>query len=49
MPANGSRAVVESIPVHVATELSPEQIKAYRIEDNRTAELSDWNYQLLPT
>jgi DNA modification methylase len=39
---------VESVPVHVATDLSPEQIKAYRIADNRTAELSDWNYELLP-
>jgi DNA modification methylase len=34
--------------VHVATDLTPEQIKAYRIADNQTATLSDWNYDLLP-
>jgi hypothetical protein len=39
---------IESVPVHVATDLSPEQIRAYRIADNRTAELSTWNYELLP-
>jgi len=35
-------------PVTVAKDLSPEQIKAYRIADNKTAELADWNYDLLP-
>ena len=35
-------------PVHVAKDLTPAQIKAYRIADNKTAELSDWNYDLLP-
>jgi ParB-like chromosome segregation protein Spo0J len=35
-------------PVTVANDLSPEQIKAYRIADNKTAELADWNYDLLP-
>jgi len=39
---------LEKVPVHVATDLTPEQIKAYRIADNKTAELSDWNYELLP-
>jgi DNA modification methylase len=39
---------LEKVPVHVAKDLSPEQIKAYRIADNKTAELSDWNYDLLP-
>ncbi|HXG11540.1 MAG TPA: DNA modification methylase [Gemmataceae bacterium] len=39
---------LEKVPVHVATDLTPEQIKAYRIADNKTAELSDWNYDLLP-
>lgn len=28
---------LEKVPVHVATDLSPEQIKAYRIADNQTA------------
>ncbi len=36
------------VPVIVADDLTPEQIKAYRIADNRTAELSTWDYELLP-
>ena len=36
------------VPVHVATDLTAEQIKAYRIADNRLAELAEWNYDLLP-
>jgi len=39
---------LEKVPVHVATDLSPEQVKAYRIADNKTAELAEWNYELLP-
>jgi DNA modification methylase len=39
---------LEKVPVHVATGLTPEQIRAYRIADNKTADLSDWNYELLP-
>ena len=39
---------LEQVPVHVAGDLTPEQIKAFRIADNKTAELSDWNYELLP-
>jgi DNA modification methylase len=39
---------LEKVPVHVAKDLSPEQIKAYRIADNQTASLADWNYDLLP-
>ena len=39
---------LEKVPVHVAKDLSPEQIKAYRIADNQSASLSDWNYDLLP-
>ncbi|MFN4260873.1 MAG: ParB N-terminal domain-containing protein [Gemmataceae bacterium] len=39
---------LDKVPVHVATDLTPEQIKAYRIADNKSAELSDWNYDLLP-
>lgn len=36
------------VPVHVATELSPEQIRAYRLADNKTAEIAEWNMELLP-
>jgi DNA modification methylase len=39
---------LEKVPVHVATDLTPEQIRAYRIADNKSAELSDWDYDLLP-
>ncbi|MEM4723675.1 MAG: hypothetical protein QXP01_01525 [Candidatus Hadarchaeum sp.] len=39
---------LEKVPVHVARDLTPERIKAYHIADNKTAELSDWNYDLLP-
>jgi ParB-like chromosome segregation protein Spo0J len=34
--------------VHVAEDLTPEQPKAYRIADNQTASISDWNMELLP-
>ena len=36
------------VPVHVAVDLSPEQIKAYRIADNKTGEIAEWNFELLP-
>ena len=39
---------LDKLPVHVAKDLTPEQIKAYRIADNKTSELADWNYDLLP-
>jgi DNA modification methylase len=39
---------MEKVPVHVAKDLSPEKIKAYRIADNQTASLATWNYDLLP-
>src|SRR5262249_3855797 len=39
---------LDKVPVHVAGDLSPEQIKAYRIADNKSADLSDWDYDLLP-
>lgn len=36
------------VPIHVARDLTPEQIRAYRIADNKTAELAEWNLELLP-
>ena len=39
---------LSQVPVHVAKDLSPEQIRAYRIADNKTAELAEWNMELLP-
>ena len=35
------------VPVHVAAELSPEQAKAYRIADNQTATIADWDQEQL--
>ena len=37
-----------TVPVHVAKELTPAQIRAYRIADNKVAELASWNMELLP-
>lgn len=39
---------LEKVPVHVAKGLTPEQIKAYRIADNQTATLAEWDRELLP-
>jgi len=39
---------LQKVPVHVATDLSPEQIRAYRIADNKTNELSEWDMDILP-
>jgi DNA modification methylase len=36
------------VPVHVATDLTAAQVKAYRIADNATNEIAEWNYELLP-
>ena len=36
------------VPVHVARGLSAEQVKALRIADNKTAEIAEWNLELLP-
>jgi DNA modification methylase len=35
------------VPVHVAVGLTPAQLRAYRIADNRTAEIADWDGDLL--
>ena len=33
---------LKSVPVHVARDLSPAKVRAYRIADNKTGDLSDW-------
>ena len=38
----------EEVPVAVATELTPDQVNAYRIADNKTGEVTQWNLDLLP-
>jgi len=42
------RLGLKQVPVHVATDLTPAQVKAYRLADNQTATLAEWNYDLLP-
>lgn len=37
----------ERVPYIVADDLTPEQVKAYRIADNKLAELSSWDDELL--
>jgi DNA modification methylase len=38
---------LKKVPVHVAKDLTPAQIKAYRIADNKTAEIADWDHDRL--
>jgi DNA modification methylase len=38
---------MRQVPVHVATDLTPAQIKAYRLADNKTAEIADWDHDRL--
>jgi DNA modification methylase len=39
---------LDRVPVVVASHLSLDQVRAYRIADNKTAEIAEWNYDLLP-
>jgi DNA modification methylase len=39
---------LDTVPVHVARDLTPAQLKAYRIADNQTAAIADWDLDLLP-
>lgn len=36
------------VPVHVATELTDEQCRAYRLADNRTNQIAEWDLDILP-
>lgn len=38
---------LKKVPVHVASDLTAKQKRAYRIADNQTADLAEWNYELL--
>lgn len=42
------KLALAKVPVHVARDLTPEQVRAYRIADNKSAELAEWDYNLLP-
>jgi DNA modification methylase len=39
---------IDRIPVHVAEGLSAEKAKAYRLADNATANIAEWDLELLP-
>lgn len=38
---------LDEVPCIVADDLTPAQVKAYRIADNKVSELSEWDYELL--
>lgn len=38
---------LETVPCIVADDLSPEQVRAFRLADNKTGEMAGWNYEML--
>ena len=38
---------LKTVPVVVAKDLTEEQVKAYRLADNKSGELADWNFSQL--
>jgi len=42
------RLKLKTVPCVVADELTPEQIKAFRLVDNKTSEFAEWDVELLP-
>ena len=38
---------LETVPCIVADDLTPEQVKAFRLADNKTAELAEWDFSAL--
>lgn len=38
---------LKTVPCIVADDLTPEQVKAFRLADNRVSELADWDFDLL--
>lgn len=41
------RLGLATVPVHVATDLIADEIRAYRLADNKTAELASWDTSML--
>ena len=41
------RLGLATVPVHVATDLTPDEVRAYRLADNKTAELASWDTSML--
>lgn len=40
---------LETVPCIIADDLTPEQVKAFRLADNKTAELAEWDFETLET
>lgn len=38
---------LETVPCIIADDLTPEQVKAYRLADNKTGELAEWDFSAL--
>src|SRR6202051_370214 len=38
---------LKQVPIHIADTLTPAQVKAYRLMDNRSHEETDWDLELL--
>lgn len=38
---------LKTVPVLIAEDMTPDQVRAYRLADNRTGELADWDFDLL--
>lgn len=45
----GIKLGLKEVPCIVADDLTPDQIKAYRLADNKVAEKSEWDFDLLNT
>lgn len=43
------RLGLETVPCIVADDLTEEQVKAFRLADNKTAELAEWDFEKLET
>lgn len=41
------RLGMKEVPVHIATDMSPEQVRAWRIADNRVGQEAEWDMDLL--
>ena len=38
---------LETVPCYIAADLTPEQVRAYRLADNKTGELATWDFEKL--
>jgi len=38
---------LDTVPTHTAEGLTPQQVKAYRIADNRVSQEAEWDYDML--